>query len=109
MVRAIVFLGLIFLMCNSYGQYPNNDDSKYEDMLTPEYYNTPSEGAFRLEVNKFVHFARQLPFNHPFEDSLGQIPAYTINRSFGDGIGPGGTGSHHPAIDYYVNRSSICA
>lgn len=106
MKRAIILFGLIFLMFNSNGQFPNNEDGQYEDMLTPEYYNTPNGGAFRLEVNKFVHFARQLPFQHPFEDSLGHTPTYIINRSFGDGIGPGGTGSHHPAFDYYVSSST---
>jgi len=106
MKRAIVLFGLFFLMFNIYGQYPNNEDGQCEDMLTPEYYDTPNGGAFRLEVNKFVHFVRQLPFQHPFEDSLGQIPTYTIGRGFGDGIGPGGTGSHHPAFDYYVGSST---
>lgn len=106
MKSAIILLGLIFLMFNSYAQYPNNEEGQYEDILTPEYYNTQNGGAFRLEVNKFVHFAREFPFQHPFEDSLGQIPTYTINRSFGDGIGPGGTGSHHPATDYYVSNST---
>jgi murein DD-endopeptidase MepM/ murein hydrolase activator NlpD len=102
----MVLLGLVFLVFISYGQYPNNEEGQYEDMLTPEYYNTANGGAFRLEVNKFVHFARQLPFQHPFEDSLGQIPGYNVQRSFGDGIGPGGTGSHHPAFDYYLRRST---
>jgi len=106
MKRAIVLFGLFFLMFNIYGQYPNNEDGQCEDMLTPEYYDTPNGGAFRLEVNKFVHFVRQLPFQHPFEDSLGQIPTYTIGRGFGDGIGPGGIGSHHPAFDYYVGSST---
>ena len=106
MKRAIILYGLFFIVFNSYGQYPNNEDGQYEDMLTPEYYNTPNGGAFRLEVNKFVNFSRQLPFQHPFEDSLGQIPTHTIGRGFGDGIGPGGTGSHHPAFDYYFNGST---
>jgi murein DD-endopeptidase MepM/ murein hydrolase activator NlpD len=106
MKRAIILYGLFFIVFNSYGQYPNNEDGQYEDMLTPEYYNTPNGGTFRLEVNKFVHFARQQPFQHPFEDSLGQIPTHTIGRSFGDGLGPGGTGSHHPAFDYYVGSST---
>jgi len=102
----MALLGLLFLLFNSYSQYANNEDGQYEDMLTPEYYNTPNGGTFRREVNKFVHFARQLPFQHPLEDSLGQTPTYTINRSFGDGIGPGRTGSHHPAIDYYIGNST---
>jgi len=102
---AILFV-LIISFINGFTQYSNNEDGQYEDMLTPEYYNTPNAGAFRLEVNEFVHFARQLPFQHPFEDSLEQIISYTINRSFGDGIGPGGTGSHHPAFDYHVGGST---
>jgi murein DD-endopeptidase MepM/ murein hydrolase activator NlpD len=106
MKRAFILSGLTLLMFISYGQYPNNEDGQYEDMLTPEYYNTPIGGSFRLEVNKFVHFARQQPFQHPFKDSLGQIPTYTTGRSFGEGLGPGGTGSHHPAFDYYVGSST---
>ncbi len=106
MRKLIILLGLMSLINNIYAQYPNNEDGQYEDMLTPEYYNTPNGGAFRLEVNKFVHYARQQPFQHPFKDSSGQIPTYTIHRGFGDGIGPGGTGSHHPALDYYVGNST---
>jgi hypothetical protein len=106
MKRVIFLFGLIFLMFKGYGQYSNNEDGEYEDMLTPEYYNTPNGGTFRLEVNKFVHFARQQPFQHPFEDSMGQIPTYTTGRNFGDGLGPGGTGSQHPAFDYYVGGAT---
>ncbi len=107
MMRQLILLFVVMaLSINSYAQYPNNEIGQYEDMLTPEYYNTANGGVFRIELNKFVHFARQLPFQHPFEDSLAQIPTYTINRSFGDGIGPGGTGSHHPAFDYYIANST---
>ena len=54
--------------------YPNNEDGKYQDMLTPEYYNAVETSDFRLELNKFVYFARQIPFQHPLEDSLGLGP-----------------------------------
>ncbi len=92
---------------NSFGQsYPNNEQGQYQDMLTPIYYNSPEGDEFRTEVNKFIHFVRQIPFQHPLEDSLGQAPIYTIKRGFGDGIGFGGVGSHHPALDYHVGNSA---
>ncbi len=104
MRKSTFLIGIVVLVINVYAQYPNNEDGQFEDMLTPEYYDTPYEGEFRLELNKFVHFSRKIPFQHPLEGSSGQIPTNTINRSFGDGIGPGGTGSHHPAFDYFVGN-----
>lgn len=108
MNKAIVlFLVTAFISINSYSQtYPNNEDGQYEDMLTPAYYLAPNGDAFRNEVNKFVHFARIGSFQHPLEDSIGQMPSFTINRGFGDGIGPGGTAQHHPAIDLHVGSGN---
>lgn len=101
----LIFIGAILFSINVFSQtILNNEDEQYEDMLTPQYYNTPDSGSFRLELNKFIHFARLIPFQHPFQTPSGEIPGYTIERSFGHGLGPGGTGSHHPAIDYYLNN-----
>ena len=98
--KSLPFL-LLFSILAVAQTYPNNEDGQYQDMLTPEYYNSAQASDFRLELNKFVHFARQIPFQHPFKDSLGSIPAYNINRGFGDIIGTAAFGTHHPAYDYY--------
>jgi len=104
----IIIIGAVLFAINAFSQtYPDNEDGRYEDMLTPEYYNTPRGGAFRFELNKFVHFARLTPFQHPLEDSLGQSPAYSIHRGFGDGIGRGDSGSHHPASDYFIGSGTV--
>ena len=80
-------------------------DEEYLDMLTPAYYSSTTESNFVSEVDNYLHFARSVPFQLPFIDSTGGAPDYSIGRSFGEGIGPGGTGSHHPAIDYYMNST----
>lgn len=108
-MKSIIFLLLIIFIptSNIFAQpYPNNEDGLSEDFLTPVYYNNPLGGDFRLETNKFVHFARQIPFQSPLQDSLGQSPNFNIKREFGAGIGPGGTGSHHPASDYHVENGA---
>ena len=105
MKKILLILGL-FISINSFSQtYPNNEIGQYEDMLTPEYYLTLNGYPFRNEVNMFVHFARLSSFHHPLEDSIGQMPQFTINRGFGDGIGAGGTSQHHPAIDLHIGNS----
>ncbi len=86
--------------------YPDNEDGQYEDMLTPQYYHALEGDTFRLEVNKFVHYSRLIPFQHPLSDSLGNVASYSLGRGFGEGLGPGGTSSHHPAFDYYLGNSS---
>ena len=105
MVRIATLL-LTFFAINivAQNQHPNNQDGAYEDMLTPAYYSSNGDSAFIKELNKFVNFARKLPFSHPLEDSLGNMPSITEGRGFGAGIGPGGSGSHHPAIDLYVGN-----
>lgn len=105
-MRLIILLGLMILYINGFAQYSNNEDGTYQDMLTPEYYNSTDSSDFRQELNAFVHYARALSYNHPFQDSLGHIAPYTIKRDFGDGIGRGGSGSHHPASDYYVGNTT---
>lgn len=88
----LTFFGIILFLNVSYSQitYPNNEDGRFEDMLTPAYYNAPNGDAFRNEINMFVHFARLMPFQHPLEDIKEEMPSYSIKRGFGDGIGPGG-------------------
>ena len=108
MTKKLILMIFSISLCSSlFAQtnYPNNENEQYEDLLTPQYYNTPDSGNFRLELNKFIHFSRMIPFQHPFQPPSGEIPQYTIGRSFGDGLGPGGTGSHHPAIDYYLTNN----
>ena len=83
--------------------YEINENGASQDFLTPNYYNT-NETDLRDEINKFIHFARSENYQHPFENSNGNIASYTINRGFGDGIG--GTIQHHPAIDLYPNNLS---
>ncbi len=83
--------------------YENNESGLYQDFLTPYYYSSNNE-SFRTEINKFIHFARLTEFQHPIEDSVAQMPSYSINRGFGDGIGPGGTAQHHPAIDLHIEN-----
>lgn len=77
-----------------------NEDSKYQDFLTPSYYIT-NNVELRSEINKFVHFVRIEDFQNPFQNSKGEISSYSVHRDFGDGIGMGGTSQHHPAIDLY--------
>lgn len=95
------FIGFSFSLM---AQYPDNEDGVLQDLLTPEYYNTPLGGQFRVEINKFVYYARLESFRHPLKDSLGNIPAYTIptNGTFEAGKGPGDTGEHHKANDMHV-------
>lgn len=107
MKKQIYLLVVLFInsLCVFSQSYPNNEDGIYEDMLTPRYYQSDQDG-FRTEVNRFIYFARQIPFQHPLSNSIGQKPEFRTSRGFGDGIGPGGTGSHHPATDYYINNNS---
>lgn len=102
----VIILGILLFIGKTYSQttYPNNEDDQYEDMLTPGYYLSGNGDPFRNEINKFVHFARLGPFDHPFKDSTGEIPEFTTKREFGDGIGPDGTVQHHPAIDLHVGN-----
>jgi len=89
---------------SSMAQYPDNESGPIQDLITPEYYATPTGGAFRTEINKFVFFARAIPFRNPLEDSFGNIPSYTIpaEGTFEVGKGPGGTAEHHAANDLHV-------
>ncbi len=87
--------------------YEINENGTYQDFLTPNYYNT-NENDLRDEINKLIHFARLENYQHPFQNSNGNIAPYSITREFGVGIGINGTSQHHPAIDLHPdNPSSI--
>jgi len=87
--------------------YEINENGAFQDFLTPSYYNV-NETNLRDEINKFIHFARLESYQHPFQNSNGDIAPYSITRAFGTGIGMGGTSQHHPAIDLHPdNPSSI--
>ncbi|MGE0561849.1 MAG: T9SS type A sorting domain-containing protein [Flavobacteriales bacterium] len=103
----ITILGITLFIAKSYAQYPENESGTYQDLLTPAYYSTPIGGAFRVEINKFVYYARIEPFRHPLEDSFGVIPSYSIpsNGTFSAGKGPGNTGEHHKANDMHVGSN----
>ncbi len=106
----ILCLGILLAAGNTYSQttYPDNEDGRYADMLTPAYYHSQTGDAIRNEINKFVHFARLESFQHPFQDSTGRIIPYITKRGFGDGVGPGSAGEHHGGIDLYVgNRETL--
>jgi len=108
-MKTVLFLcGLIILVSQSYAQsYPNNEDYQYQDLLTPEYYDTPNGGSsFRDEVNKYVFFARQMPFQHPFTDASGNTPTIFVTREFGDIIGQPGNTEYHNARDMKVVASN---
>lgn len=88
--------------------YPNNEESEYEDMLTPEYYLSEDGSLFRNEVNTLVHFARSESFRHPLKDSNGDSPQFTVKRDFGDELGIDTPVQYHPAIDMHVgNRETL--
>ena len=95
---------LLLITSNLFAQYPNNEDGQFEDILTPEYYNTSNGGAFRDKVNTFVHFARLVPFKHPLEDLSGQIPGYFVTREFGFVIN---ASQHHAATDMRVGGDTL--
>lgn len=110
-IKEIGFLlmGFLCLLSIAHSQtiYPNNEDGEFEDMLTPQYYLSANGEPFRVEVNKFVHFSRELPFQHPLDDGTGQLPQYSIptKGEFGAGKGPGDTAEYHPAIDLHVGNN----
>ncbi|AMC10317.1 hypothetical protein Lupro_03185 [Lutibacter profundi] len=80
--------------------YEINENGIYQDFLTPDYYDT-NKNDLRNEINKFIHFSRLNEYQHPFQNSNGDIITYSTNRAFGTGIGLGGTSQHHPAIDLH--------
>lgn len=83
--------------------YEINENGTSQDFLTPNYYNT-NETELRDEVNEFIHFSRLEEYQHPFQNSNGDIITYSTNRQFGTGIGLGGTSQHHPAIDLHPSN-----
>lgn len=84
--------------------YEVNEDGTYQDFLTPNYYDI-NETELRNEINTFMHFSRLEEYQHPFQNSNGDITTYSTNRQFGTRIGMGGTSQHHPAIDLHPINS----
>lgn len=83
--------------------YEINENGTYQDFLTPNYYNV-NNTDLRNKINKFIHFIKLGDYQHPFENSNGDIASHTTNRRFGDGTGMGGTSQHHPAIDLHPSN-----
>ena len=107
---ALILLGFLLFTGTIHSQitYPNNEESQFEDMLTPEYYHSEDGNVFRNEINEFVYFARIESFQHPLKDSNGDAPQYTVKRDFGDGLGINAIVQYHPAIDMHVgNRETL--
>jgi murein DD-endopeptidase MepM/ murein hydrolase activator NlpD len=100
-----LFAFIIFIGQSNAQTYLNNEDGLYEDLLTPQYYNTPNGGLFRNDVNKLVHFAQLIPFQHPLTDLSGNIPTITITRNFGTVIGQGPNTEYHNARDMKVGNT----
>ena len=106
----LILLGFLFQVGSIHSQttYPNNEESQFEDMLTPEYYNSEDGSIFRSKINEFVYFARIESFQHPIKDSNGVVPQYTVKRDFGDGLGINAIVQYHPAVDMHVeNRETL--
>lgn len=102
-ILVVILFSLTLVNTIGFSQgYPDNEEGQYEDMLTPQYYKTSSGESFREELNEFVHFVRIIPFQHPLKNSNDIGPSYIVKRSFGDGIGRGGTTQHHNAFDMHV-------
>lgn len=83
--------------------YETNENGTYQDFLTPNYYDT-NETELRDEINTFIYFSKLEEYQHPFQNSNGDIITYSTNRGFGTGIGMGGTSQHHPAIDLHPSN-----
>ena len=83
--------------------YESNEKGKYQDFLTPNYYNADNT-SLRNEINKYVYFARNVDYNHPFQKPGGQInTTYSIGKDFGfvtNGV------QYHPALDMHPNNST---
>ena len=88
--------------------YENNENETFQDFLTPNYYNA-NENNLRDAIDNLIHFARLEDYQHPFQNPNGIIAPYTMKRSFGTGIGMGGTSQHHPAIDLHPDNTSSIA
>ena len=82
--------------------------SKPEDFLTPEYYLSKEKSVFKTELERFILYARKVPFQHPLIDSSGNSPDFMTPffGTFGAGKGPDRNQQHHPAIDFKVENNA---
>jgi hypothetical protein len=88
--------------------FPDNETGLYQDMLTPLYYKSDESDEFRLQVNKFIHYARKEIFHHPLENDNGQIPNITVPEmgKFGAKKGNGDFAQHHAADDLHFENNT---
>lgn len=99
-IKSILTLVFILnLQLPSFSQEP-------ADFLTPDYYSSEENSAFKKEIDRFIFFARKIPFQHPLQDSEGNMPEFFTPGfgTFGAGKGPTRSQQHHPAIDFKVER-----
>ena len=87
----VAIVGLILYSGSVYSQttYPNNEDGQFEDILTPQYYLSQDGDPFRNDMNKFIHFARKVPFQHPLQNTAGHMPQYRTPEMGKFGAGKG--------------------
>ena len=112
LVSLIVFAILMMISCTKEASnsevekkiYALNENSDFQDFLTPEYYNTTNQ-ELRNNINKYIYYTRLTTFQNPFKRPDGKISTYNIKRKFGDGIGMGGTSQHHTAIDMHLTNN----
>jgi len=99
------FWVILFFIFVQLAKSQNIDDFR-DDMLTPNFYLSEENSEFKIEVKNFLKFARQIPFQHPLADSLGNMPTFTTPffGKFGAGKGPDRTQQHHPALDFRIGN-----
>lgn len=78
------------------------------DMLTPRYYRSGPQDAFRMAVERMIAEAEKETFHHPLQDEAGRKPRLVVPEvgRFGAGKGPGGNKEHHPAVDFHVDEGT---
>jgi murein DD-endopeptidase MepM/ murein hydrolase activator NlpD len=86
-------------------QYTNSEDSEFQDLLTPLYYLAQDTDMFREDLNKFIFFARQVPFHHPFNNGSTNTINYSVptNGMFCSEKGKGQDIQYHPAVDIHFD------
>ena len=93
-----------FILSTGVFAFPDNEDGLYEDMLQPAYYLATNNAPLRTEINTFVHFAREIQFNHPLEDPSGEIPQYSV-PAIGQFGAVKNNVQHHSATDMHVGNN----
>ena len=96
----VILIALILVSGCSTDNALDNDNDSYQDMLTPDYYNSENNDSFRSEENNFIEQVRKEEFHHPLENSSGQIPAFTVPS-----IGEFGAGRERANRNIFTPRS----